>query len=205
MKGLERTWLSVCLFSVLILSGQENINQEVSKIDLNNGTVEERIDYLISSSNNYQDYKVVKKTSLNAIKKTIIDTIKGLEDSLAKSNKTIESKSKEITTLQTNLKNTNENLEKVTNEKDSFSFLGVLIGKELYSMLLWGAIAALLIFLFIIYGMFKRANAITSKTKKDFDEIEEEFENFRKSSLEREQKIKRELQDYKNKEKYENQ
>ncbi len=205
MKRLERAWVGVCLFSVLMLSGQDNTDQEVSKINLNNGTVEERIDYLISSSNNYQEYKVVKKTSLNSIKQTILDTINGLEDSLEKSNKTIDEKSKEIKDLQVNLKSTNENLEKVTNEKDSFSFLGILIGKELYSILLWGMIAVLLIGLCVVYGMFKRANAITSKTKKDFDEVEEEFESFRKSSLEREQKIKRELQDYKNKEKYENQ
>ncbi|APD07977.1 hypothetical protein UJ101_02478 [Flavobacteriaceae bacterium UJ101] len=206
MKRLKKTWLSLFVFSIMALSGQEaKTNKEVSKINLNNGTVEQRIDYLISSSNNYQEYKVVKKSSLNSIKKTILDTIKGLENSLGKSNKIIDEKSKEIVTLQTNLKKTNEDLKKVTDEKDSFSFLGILIGKDLYSILLWGTIAALLIGLFIIFGMFKRANSITTKTKKDFDEVEEEFENYRKSSLEREQKIKRELQDYKNKEKYENQ
>ncbi|MFV0529964.1 MAG: tRNA (guanine-N1)-methyltransferase [Flavobacteriales bacterium] len=206
MKRLKKVQGLLFLFCILPLLGQETTaDQETPEINLNNGTIEQRIDYLISSSNNYQNYKVVKKTALNSIKNTILDTIKGLESSLDKSNKTIKEKSKEIITLQTDLKKTNEDLKKVTDEKDSFSFFGLLIGKSLYSIILWGIIIALLVGLFMVFGMFKRANVITLKTKKEFNNIEEEFDNYRKSSLEREQKIKRELQDYKNKEKYEKQ
>ncbi len=204
MTLFKKIFLFTLVISTLTLYSQSSINDPVSKINLNKGSVEQRIDYLISSSNNYQEYKVVKKTSLNSIKKTITDTIDGLENSLSKSNRTILEKAKEIEILQTDLNKTNENLKQVTDEKDSFSFFGVLIGKQLYSLLLWGIIAVLLIGLFIVIGLFKRANSVTVKTKKDFVEVEDEFENYRKSSLEREQKIKRELQDYKNKEKYQN-
>ncbi len=206
MKQLKKIGEILLVFCVLTLFGQEKTaNEETAKVNQNNGTIEQRIDYLISSSNNYQEYKVIKKTALNSIKKTILDTISELENSLNKSNKTIAEKSEEIAILQENLKEINKSLKQVTNEKDRFSFFGLLINKELYSILLWGIIAVLLIGLFVIFGMFKQANKITIKTKTDIQEIEEEFENHRKTSLEREQKIKRELQDYKNREKYESQ
>ncbi len=207
MKQLKKIGGKLLIFcGFLTLLGQRiSANEEIAEVNQNNGTIEQRIDDLISSSNNYQEYKVIKKTALNSIKETILDTIKELENSLNKSNKTIDEKSEEITILQENLKEINENLKQVTNEKDRFSFFGLLINKKLYNTLLWGFIIVLLISLFIIYGMFKRASKITIKTKTDIQEIEEEFENHRKTSLEREQKIKRELQDYKNKEKYKSQ
>ncbi|MFV0237112.1 MAG: tRNA (guanine-N1)-methyltransferase [Flavobacteriales bacterium] len=202
MKRFKKAGTCFFVFFVITISGQITKNEGESKVNLNNGTVEQRIDYLISSSNNYQDYKVVKKTALSSIKKTVLDTIKGLESSLVKSTKIINEKAKEIETLQVDLNKTNEDLKQVRDEKDSFSFFGILIAKNLYSIILWGTIAGLLAGLFIVFGMFKRANSITAKTKKDFVEVEEEFERHRKFSLEREQKVKRELQDYKNKEKY---
>ena len=57
------------------------------------------------------------------------------------------------------------------------------------------------ILLFFI-GKFKRSNSITIDAKKSKAEIEEEYEGHRQRSIEREQKLRRELQDELNKQKY---
>ncbi|HBK71770.1 MAG TPA: tRNA (guanine-N1)-methyltransferase, partial [Flavobacteriaceae bacterium] len=102
------------------------------------------------------------------------------------------------------LKATNVNLSSVTEEKDNIKFLGIPLSKATYNTILWSIIAALTGLLLFFIGKFKRSNAITITANKDKSEIEEEYNDHRQRSIEREQKLRRELQDELNKQKYEN-
>ncbi len=55
----------------------------------------------------------------------------------------------------------------------------------------------------IFIGRFKQSNSITKDIKNRLKETEEEFDNHRKVALEREQKVRRQLQDELNKQKKE--
>ena len=55
----------------------------------------------------------------------------------------------------------------------------------------------------VFISKFKQSNSITIQTKETLKEVEEEFENHRKTALEREQKVRRQLQDELNKQKKE--
>ena len=48
---------------------------------------------------------------------------------------------------------------------------------------------------------FKNSNTVTKSAKKSLAEIEEEYEDHRRNALEREQKVRRQLQDELNKQK----
>jgi hypothetical protein len=75
------------------------------------------------------------------------------------------------------------------------------MGKTNYNILMWSIIAALLsLLLFFIYK-FKNSNALTREAKLKLDEVETEFEEHRRTALEREQKVRRQLQDELNKNK----
>ena len=54
--------------------------------------------------------------------------------------------------------------------------------------------------LFFIYK-YRNSNAITKQSNKSLAEIEEEFEEHRRNALEREQKVRRQLQDMINEQK----
>jgi len=69
---------------------------------------------------------------------------------------------------------------------------------------LFSIIAILTIFLFVFISKFKQSNNITVQAKQDFKELDEEFEAHRKKALEREQKVRRQLQDELNKQKKDN-
>ena len=78
-------------------------------------------------------------------------------------------------------------------------FLGMQMSKAGYSTLLWSIIAGLVAFLAFFIFRFKNSNIVTKETKSALAERENEFKEHRRVALEREQKVKRELQDMINK------
>jgi len=71
--------------------------------------------------------------------------------------------------------------------------------KGTYQTTMWVIILALvLILLFFIYK-FKNSNVLTKEARKNLAENEAEFEEYRKTALEKQQKLGRMLQDEKNK------
>lgn len=76
------------------------------------------------------------------------------------------------------------------------------LSKTGYNSILWTIIAALTALLAFFISKFKRSNAITIEAKKNKAEIEKEYDEHKQRSLEREQLLRRELQDELNKQKY---
>jgi len=118
-----------------------------------------------------------------------------LENSTAKVN----TQQEEITTLKTDLTKTQETLEATRKEKDSMQLFGTQMSKVGYNTLLWSLIAGLLGFLLLFIFKFKNSNLITKTARQELSELEVEFKEHRKTALEREQRINRQLQDHINK------
>jgi len=180
---------------------QTEKNQE-PKASLNSGTIESQFDYLYKKSGSYQEYKVVKKTFFYKIKGNVLDSLKTLKKELANTKQVVVTQSNEINNLKNNLTTTNDNLTNVTKEKDNIKFLGMPLTKSAYNSILWSIITGLIVFLFVFIFKFKASNTITKQANALLAETEEEFDSYRATSLEREQKVRRELQDELNKQKY---
>lgn len=188
-------------FSIVFLHTTVAQESEENKLSLNEGTLDNQFEFVIQRSNNYQEYKVVKKTWLYALKAHTMDSLKAIRENLDKTIATVDSQAKEISDLKNNLANTQSSLDKTNKEKDSMVFLGMQMSKTGYSTLLWSIIAGLLALLIFFIYKFKNSNAVTRQAKKALAETEEEFEEHRKTALEREQKVRRQLQDEINKQK----
>lgn len=193
------SFLTLLLFS---FSAVAQANQE--KGSLNSGTIDSQFDYLYKKSPKWEDYKSVKINNLFKFKNNISDSLKLGREKLQTANITIATQKNEIETLKTDLGKTNENLSSVTKEKDNISFLGISMSKTGYNTILWSIIGILAAATALFIGKFQRSNVITVDAKKAKSEIDEEFDNYRQRSIEREQKLRRELQDEINKQKYAN-
>jgi len=66
---------------------------------------------------------------------------------------------------------------------------------------MWLIIIALLVLLILFIYKFKSSNSVTKIARNNLADIEEEFEEHRRNALEREQKVRRQLQDEINKQK----
>lgn len=199
MKFTKTTLFYVLLLAVSYISlAQENPED---KLSLNEGTLDNQFEYVIQKSNNYQEYKVIKKTWLYALKAHTMDSLKAIQETLKSTQATVNAQAEEITALKRNLATTQTTLDNTNKEKDSMTLFGMQLTKTSYSMLLWTIIAGLLALLIFFIFKFKNSNAITKEAKRALAETEEEFEEHRKVALEREQKVRRQLQDEINKQK----
>ena len=194
---------SLILFLTLSISiqAQETPATDDDKLSLNSGTIDNQFEYVIRRSNNYQDYKVVKKVWLYALKAHTIDSLNAVHKQLEDTEIVVKNQTQEIDKLKTSLSSTQGTLDKTNTEKDSMSLFGMQMSKTAYNTLLWSLIGGLLALLLFFVYKFKDSNTITRDAKKALVDTEEEFEEHRRVALEREQKVRRQLQDEINKHK----
>ncbi|TAI49094.1 tRNA (guanine-N1)-methyltransferase [Flagellimonas allohymeniacidonis] len=196
----------IVLFVALIfLSAHSTLSAQQQTSTEEDPTLVGQFQVLEKKSGNYRAngirYEVIRLVDLNRIKQNIFDSINTANSSIKDLTATIEGNNTEITSLNAKLQETTENLKKVTDEKDSISFFGVLVGKATYKGILWSIIVGLLLMLFLFIYKFRNSNFLTQQAKTALADLEQEFEDHRRRALEREQKISRRLQDELNKSK----
>jgi len=194
------SFLPLLFISITVLA-QDDENQE-PKASLNGGTIESQFEFLYKKSGRYQDYRVIKINQLLKFRNNVYDTLKLDRKKYLDSQNIISKQKTEIDSLNSKLIAINDNLSTVTKEKDSIKLLGMQLSKVGYNSLLWTIIAALTALLAFFISKFKRSNAITIEANKNKAEIEKEYDEYKQRTLEREQLLRRELQDELNKQKY---
>lgn len=81
----------------------------------------------------------------------------------------------------------------------SINFLGIEFMKSTYNLIVWSIIGIILVLLIYFIYKFQNSNVVTTQAKSELADLEEEFASHKKKSLEREQKLRRQLQDEINK------
>jgi septal ring factor EnvC (AmiA/AmiB activator) len=164
-------------------------------------TLDEQFVDVIDKSNRYEDYKVVKRYKLDLLKKSVNDTIGALESTISDLESNVSTLQNELAQSQANLAKTNESLENSKSAENNMSLFGIQTSKGSYNTIMFAIIAGLLALLLIFMYRFKSSNSITKEANNKLAEIEAEFESHRSRALEREQQIRRKLQDELNKNK----
>jgi len=201
--------ISQILFIVMaLLSFNLNFAQESGeedKISLDEGPISSQFEFISKKSGNYRAdgvrYEVVKESNLEKLRQNVLDSVNSFNKKINELNGTISAHVETNESLNNKLEETTNNLSSVTEEKDSMSFLGILVAKSTYNFILWTIIAVLLLFLLFFIYKFRNSNILTQEAKSTLAEVETEYEDHRRRALEREQKISRQLQDEINKHK----
>lgn len=201
MKNYRKLFFIIFLGVFTSVYSQTTQKTEI-KQSLKNGSIQDQFEYLYKKSYSYKDIKSIKKVEYQKLKRNVLDSLQTLSKKLNESKSTIENQKNEIGTLKENLKTTNDNLINITKEKDDILFLGFPMTKAAYNMLMWSVIFGLLLLLLFFIYQYKNSRIVTKQAQKNLNETEEEFETFKRVSIEREQKVRRELQDELNKQKY---
>lgn len=200
MISFKKIIFLLFIASFTSLNAQSTTDND-DQLSLETGTIDNQFEYVIKRSNNYQDYKVVKKNWLYTLKSHTLDSLKSIHSELATADGTISNQNSEIASLKSSLKNTEASLNKTTNEKNNMELFGLQMTKPNYNLLMWSIIGLLLALLLLFMYKFKNSNSITRDAQKNLSDTEEEFEEHRRTALEREQKVRRQLQDELNKQK----
>ncbi|GAA4885733.1 hypothetical protein GCM10023311_05670 [Flaviramulus aquimarinus] len=205
MNPIKSLFLIVftCLISFSSFSQKK---QEDNQLSLYKGTIDNQFEYILKKSGNFkgtngQPYEAVKRSMFLTLRAHTIDSLKTVHRNLAETQAVVKTQAKEILDLKANLSNTQTNLDKTNEEKNNMALFGMQMSKTNYNVLMWSIIGGLLALLILFIYKFKNSNAITREAKHNLAEIEEEFDEHRRTALEREQKVRRQLQDEINKQK----
>jgi len=192
-----------CLISLTTFS---QTKQDDGTLSLYKGSIDNQFEYILKKSGNFkgtngQSYEAVKRSMFLALRAHTMDSLKTVHKNLAETQAVVKTQAKEISDLKANLSNTQTDLDTTNSEKNNMALFGMQMSKINYNVLMWSIIAALLALLLFFVYKFKNSNSITREAKHNLAEIEEEFEEHRRTALEREQKVRRQLQDEINKQK----
>ncbi len=165
----------------------------------NTTPVQDEFTQLIEESNNYQGYKVVDYDKLIQLRNNTRSFISDLKEEIIVQKNTVDQQNKEIEDLKNQLKDTREDLKKVSEEKDALMFLGMPFSKGGYKAMMWGIVAALIVIVLILFFKYKNSHSAIREARQKLDETEKEFDAYRTKALEKEQRLGRLLQDEKNK------
>jgi len=179
--------------------GQSAKKQEIINKALSGETIENQFNTLILQSPSYQSFKNIRQVNLTKFtrnfKDSIIATNKKFKDAYLK----IDNQKNEIEKLKATINTVNTDLNTVSEEKDSIGLFGFRMSKATYNTILWSIISALLATTLFFLLKYRSSHSITKSAKTSLLEIDQEFEEHKKKSLEREQVLRRKLQDEINK------
>lgn len=162
-------------------------------------TLEGVFQQLIDRSGAWQNFKMLDRGKLAAFQRSMTDSINGVRSQLVAEKQKVKENEATIKELNDKITEIQAALDQTKDQKDSVNFFGLLISKGLYNTIMWGIVLALASLLVLYIYKFSNGNVVTKKSINDLNELQEEYENYRKAAIEREQKVRRQLQDEINK------
>jgi hypothetical protein len=176
--------LAVVVITVLTVKGQVTMPDVLLK-----NSLKEQLNYLEEHTRIYDNYRAIREDMFQKLKGNISDTLSAANSKIAGLNKTKSALNLAIDSLRTNLESTRTRLEEMTSTKNSIRIIGMEINKLTYNNIMWTIVAGLVAVLLIGFFVFKRNITTIFNTKKEFQEIKDEFETYRKTSREAREKL----------------
>lgn len=105
----------------------------------------------------------------------------------------------EIASLKTQIQQAKTESAASEKEKSEIAVFGTTMDKDTFASLMWTLIGMFAVACVFFAIRFRNANAVTRQSKNSLIALEEEFDEHIKKALEREQKLRRQLQDEINK------
>lgn len=158
-----------------------------------------QFDKIYRTSTTYQVYKVIGKDKYQDLKKNVLDSIKEAKSLISEKENLLKTERENIKETKSLLLKTQAELEASNKKENSISLFGIQLSKTSYNISLWSIIIVLLLGLIYFIFKFSKSNVLTKEAQNNLFDVEQEFEQHRKKSLEREQKLRRQLQDEINK------
>jgi len=178
--------LTTLLFATLV-----NLAQTESE---SSNSLYDQFEELKKKSNNYQNYEVVDRAVLDEFWNNIEDSLNVQKQEISDLKKNLSSTQQNVSQLESQISERDSKISEQSERIDNMSFLGLQISKGTYVTITWAIIFILIVVVLIVYFRFKKANRVTTETRKEFSSLQSEFETHRQRARENETKIKRDLQ-----------
>ena len=135
----------------------------------------------------------LKEVQLDDLYNALTDTIEVLGKSAEQKDTKIRDLNSEISSKAAQMNTLQEELDESLKLQNSIVFLGMKIDKSAYSVTMYLFIAGVLVLAGFVFLLYKRSLSVMRRTKKDYEELKEEYETHKKNALERYTKMNMEL------------
>ncbi len=201
MKTINfRNFLAVilCCFTVTVYAQNASSAQANEPEEEVPNTLTEQFVYLKKKSNSWQEYKVIKKVMLDNFWTNIQDSLAMFHQQLDQTQAKIDAQQKEIRQKDETITAKDKAVQASEHASTHISVLGMDILKGGFLSFFWISVSVLGLLLAMAVYQYKRSHRQTAKTRRDYSSLQHELEEVRKTSLERERKLRRELQTERN-------
>ena len=179
----------VSIFAVLVITVMTAVGQASMPDVLQNNSLKDQLNFIEERTRIYEEYRAIREDMFQKLKKNISDTLSSANTKIEGLIKTTASLSQNIESLKTSLDSTKTQLAEITRTKNSISVIGLEVNKLTYNKIMWTLLAGLVAALLIGFFVFKRNLSVILNTKKEFQELKDEFEAYRKTSREAREKL----------------
>jgi hypothetical protein len=187
----SKLFLFLFFITSFIAFTQETIKEDSS--------IKGQFDRIYRISTAYQTYKVIDKDEYEKLKSNVLDSLKNAKKLISEKENLLKTGREYIEELNLSLDKTKLDLEIMLQKENSVSFFGAQLNKTTYNIILWFVIILLFAGLGFFAFKFNKSNFLTNEAQSNLLDKEKEFDDHRKKSIEREQKLRRQLQDEINK------
>ena len=150
-------------------------------------------------SSSYKDFKVIRKSTFQNLKKNTLDSIKIIDEKLKIESQKNTRLEQEINSVAKIRLEQDLELSEAILEKNTIYFVGLKLRKNTFKIIIWSIFLILIILICYFAYKLKDGIKITSQAKKELTSVEKGFNSYKKKSLVRDQKLRRQLQDEINK------
>lgn len=177
------------VLAVLLIPVARGNGQTTMPEVLENGTFTEQMDYIEQRTRIYENYRAIREDMFQKIKKNSLDSLNSAKREISGlvNNRII--LNNRIDSLNNGLADTRMQLDEMTRTKNAVQVFGMDINKVTYNLVMFTIIAGLLTLLAFGYMAYARTRAITAATRKEHEELKEEFERYRTESREAREKL----------------
>jgi len=189
--------LSILVTTLFIsLTAKAQLNPDSTKTD---PSLSGQYQLLLSKSKTQDGYKVVNPNRLFQFWKSVRDTLAITKSRLANAQKDIGGYQTQIKELKEKVNGSQASLATSNARINEINFLGISFTKSNYNMIVWGLILILALTLIIV--IIRSAKNIHEAKYRStlYEEISQEYQNYKTKANEKEKKLARELQDERNK------
>lgn len=177
--------LSGLLISIIQPAGAQSGATAV----LDSATLDAQLDFIHEKTRVYNDYRAIRDDIFLKLRGNVKDTLNATKLKVEELNSRLTERDFQIETLNTDLSRTKNEKDEAIRNRDSFSFFGMQVSKGLYNTILWFIILGLAALAVITLMLFRRSHQVTKQVQDELKSTQDEFEEYRKSSREKYEKL----------------
>jgi preprotein translocase subunit SecF len=177
--------VAVVVTLLLLFLGSNQVNAQPIPEVFDEGTLDEQFEYLQQRTTIYNNFRAIREDMFRKLRRNTLDTLNIANSQIQSLQQQITVQRNESALLQQQVSELEAERDIAIQSQDSLYLLGMEISKSTYNTIMWSIVGALALILLIMFIFFNRANSVARQKSREMNELQAEYDEYRKTSRER--------------------